>query len=397
MEKNIKKVLRTPDRYFKNLPLWDYEPKYFTSKLYDMEVRMAYYDLGDKSAEETIILPHGMSAWSYLNRRMIPPLVNAGYRVLLFDQVGCGRSDKPIQEKDYTYERHIGWNIDLLINFLKIKDTTIVLQDWGGLIGLRLVAAYPRAFRRIVIANTMLPTCDDNFFKVSPGFYSWKTFSFRTGLKDNEWIKERGSRWPGQIMAQKAIGPSNPKMNDDEMNAYNAPYPDDSFKAGARMFPELVPTPITDPTKRPAVKEAENNSAAWAVFQKFTKPVLLAFSDEDTVMAGADAIWLKHCPGTKHPGIKHVTIKGVGHFLQDGGADQLVDAIKNLIKSTPPLSIVSIRALPLGGKQDMLAKEKAEIKATSLAVKHGDKGISSPSDGGVSFIGETPVGRKPYQ
>ena len=156
-------------------------------------------------------------------------------------------------------------------------------------------------------------------------------------------------------MLQKAIGPSNPIMNDDEINAYNAPYPDDSFKAGARMFPELVPTPISDPTKRPAIKEAENNAAAWAVFQKFTKPVLLAFSDEDTVMAGADAIWLKHCPGTKHPGVKHVTIKGVGHFLQDGGADQLVDAIKNLIKSTPPSAIELIRALPLGGKQDILS------------------------------------------
>lgn len=393
----MKKVLRTPDIHFENLPLWDYEPEYFTSKLYDMEVRIAYYVLGDKSATETIVLTHGMSAWSYLNRRMIKPLVNAGYRVILFDQVGCGRSDKPIQEEDYTYERHIGWNIDLLINFLKIEDTTIVLQDWGGLIGLRVVAAYPRAFRRLVVANTMLPTCDDNFFKVSPGFYSWKTFAFRTGLKDDEWIKERGSRWPGQIMAQKAIGPSNPVMHDDEMKAYNAPYPNDTFKAGARMFPELVPTPISDPTKRPVTKEAENNAAAWAVFQKFNKPVLLAFSDEDTVMAGADAIWLKHCPGTKHLGVKHVTIKGVGHFLQDGGADQLVKAINNLIKFTPPSNIEAIRALPLGGKKAMLAKEKAEIKATALAVKHGDKGISTPCDEGESSIGETPAGRKPYQ
>ena len=176
------KVLRTPDKHFKNLPLWNYEPHYFTSKLYDLEVRIAYYDLGNKEAKETLVLPHGMSAWSYLYRRMIPPLINAGYRVILFDQVGCGRSDKPAKEEDYTYERHVGWNIDLLINFLKIKDATIVLQDWGGLIGLRVVAAYPGVFRRIVVANTMLPTCDDNFFKVSQGFYSWKTFAFRTGL-----------------------------------------------------------------------------------------------------------------------------------------------------------------------------------------------------------------------
>jgi haloalkane dehalogenase len=104
---------------------------------------------------------------------MIAPLVEAGHRVLLFDQVGCGRSDKPDQEEDYTYERHIGWNIDLLVNHLHVKNATILLQDWGGLLGLRVVAAHPGRFDRLVIANTMMPTCDDEFFKVSPGFYSW--------------------------------------------------------------------------------------------------------------------------------------------------------------------------------------------------------------------------------
>ena len=227
---------------------------------------------------------------------MIPPLVAAGHRVVLFDQVGCGRSDKPTREDHYTYERHIGWNIDLLINHLRLKGVTIVLQDWGGLIGTRVCAAHPGAFRRLVIANTMMPTCDDSFFKVSPGFFSWKTFAFRTGLKDEVWTEERGGRWPGQIMAQKAVGPSNPVMSDAERAGYDAPYPEDKYKAGARMFPELVPTPPTDPTGRPAMAEAENNAAAWAVYQKWTKPVLLAFSDEDTVMAGGDAVWLESAP-----------------------------------------------------------------------------------------------------
>ena len=146
-------VLRTPDVCFDNLPLWDYEPQYFTSTLYGLEVRIAYYDLGEEGAEETILLTHGMSSWSYLYRRMIPPLVRAGHRVILFDQVGCGRSDKPCREQDYTYERHIGWNIDLLINHLHLKGVTVVLQDWGGLIGTRIVAAHPGAFRRLVIAK----------------------------------------------------------------------------------------------------------------------------------------------------------------------------------------------------------------------------------------------------
>ena len=154
---------------------------------------MAYYDLGNPQAENLVILTHGMSGWSYLSRRMISPLVAAGHRVLLFDQVGCGaqslsctptasvccptryarhvacvsptlrallgRSDKPDREEDYTYERHIGWNIDLLINHLHVKQATILLQDWGGLLGLRVVAAHPGRFSRLVIANTMLPTC----------------------------------------------------------------------------------------------------------------------------------------------------------------------------------------------------------------------------------------------
>jgi haloalkane dehalogenase len=201
-------VLRTPDDYFDNLPLWDYEPHYFTSRLYGLDVRMAYYDIGNPNAEETILLTHGMSAWSYLSRRMIPPLVADGHRVLLFDQVGCGRSDKPSREADYTYERHIGWNIDLLINHLQLTGVTALLQDWGGLIGTRVVAAHPGRFRRLVIANTMLSTCDDaHWCQISPGLYAWKTFAFRTGLRDEDWIAERGGRWPGQIMAQKAVGP----------------------------------------------------------------------------------------------------------------------------------------------------------------------------------------------
>lgn len=153
----------------------------------------------------------------------------------------------------------------------------------------------------------MLPTCDDNFFKVSPGFYSWKTFAFRTGLKDDIWMEERGERWPGQIMAQKAVGPSNLRMDPAERAAYDAPYPDDTFKAGARMFPELVPTPSTDPTSRPTMTEAENNAAAWGVFQNFTKPVLLAFSDEDTVMAGGRRNLAGALPRDKAPrrGARH--------------------------------------------------------------------------------------------
>ena len=389
-------VYRTPDKYFENLPLWDYEPKYFTSTLYNLKVRIAYYDLGNKKSKETILLTHGMSTWSYLYRRMIPSLITMGHRVILFDQVGCGRSDKPLKEKDYSYKRHIGWNIDLLINFLNLNDVTVVLQDWGGLIGLRVVAAHPGSFRRLVIANTMLPTCDDSFFKISEAFYSWKTFAFRTGLKDKIWTEERGGRWPSQILKQKGIGPSNPIMDPKERAAYDAPYPTEKSKAGARIFPELVPTPPNDPTGRPNIKEAENNAAAWSVFQKFTKPVLLAFSDEDTVMAGGDAIWLIHCPGTKHNGVEHVTIKGVGHFLQDGGSEQMVQAIDKFITATPSTSIKPFCAYPISEELEIVKKNDAEIAANLRALSHGDIGISNPSDGGVSYVATTPDRFKTY-
>ena len=488
-------VLRTPDACFENLPLWEYEPKYFTSRLYGLDVRMAYYDLGDPAAEETcarlrllssplparaalclcsarplldqrpvpvprsadapranpppwprrIVLTHGMSAWSYLSRRMIPPLVGAGHRVVLFDQVGCGRSDKPTREDHYTYERHIGWNIDLLINHLRLKGVTIVLQDWGGLIGTRVCAAHPGAFRRLVIANTMMPTCDDSFFKVSPGFFSWKTFAFRTGLKDEVWTEERGGRWPGQIMAQKAVGPSNPVMSDAERAGYDAPYPEDKYKAGARMFPELVPTPPTDPTGRPAMAEAENNAAAWAVYQKWTKPVLLAFSDEDTVMAGGDAIWLESAPkpspapvangslaecfrrvgaqalpGHEGRGARHdqrcrplsagrrrgATCRGCpqvhgGHAARrhrgaargaagrrggDGGEGRRGGRRHGAVRTMPRAPPARVALFTL-----------TNSAPARSAVAHGDVGISTPSDGGKSFIAETPDGRKPYQ
>ena len=369
------RILRTPDTHFVDLPDWAYKPQYFTSNLFGLEVRIAYYDEGDSSAQETVVLTHGMSAWSYLNRKMVAPLISDGYRVVLFDQVGCGRSDKPIYDEDYTYERHIGWNIDLLINHLRLQDVTILLQDWGGLIGLRVAAAHPKTFRRLVIANTMLPTCNDDWFKLSPAFYAWKDFAFRTGLKDSSWIEERGGAWPGQILLQKAAGPSNTKMSVEEQAAYGAPYPGDKYKAGARSFPELVPTPASDPTGRPQLAEAENNSAAWAVFKTWTKPVLLAFSDEDTVMAGGDAIWKRHCPGTKYPGVRHVTIQGVGHFLQDGGSEQLVRAVTTFIKNTPRHAISDISA-----EYDISVEEQGEIRrakrnaeqiATEKAASHG--------------------------
>ena len=312
-------VLRTPDAAFDNLPGWGWEPSYFTSTLFGAEVRIAFYDLGDPSAAETILLPHGEPSWSYLNRKLIPPLLEAGHRVVLFDQVGFGRSDKPVKEEDYSYERHVAWNEDLLINHLDLRGVTALLQDWGGLLGLRVVATHPERFRRLCLANTFLPTCDDSFFAVNEGFYGWKTFAASSKLA--------GDRL-ASMMIRGTAGPSaglEGAISKAEAAAYGAPYPTDEYKAGARVFPELVPTPPSDPTGRPQLHGGEENKAAWKVLEALQIPVLTAFGDNDPVMAGCDKIWQERCVGAK--GQPHCLIKGAGHFVQDGGSEQLAEVL----------------------------------------------------------------------
>lgn len=323
----IKDVLRTPEERFKDLKDFPYVPKYHTTHLFCEEgtsLRIAYYDEGPHDARETLLLTHGEPSWSYLYRKMIPSLVAKGYRCIAPDLVGFGRSDKPSRDSDYSYGRHLAWLVDLVCNHLDLNGITAVFQDWGGLLGLRMAAAQPARFRRIVVANTFLPTCDESFFKVSDGFFEWKK-SAPMLLK----VKLDA------MMVQGTYGPSG-RISEAEQQGYSAPFPDDRFKAGARRFPELVPTPSNDPTGRPQPLEGENNAAAWRVFESWTKPTLIAFSDEDPVMRGAEQIWLDRCPGTK--GQPHVVIKGCNHFLQDGGASQLVRAICDFIESNPPQS-----------------------------------------------------------
>jgi len=320
---SVKKVLRTPEDRFKCLKGFPYEPKYFVTHLFcehGVSIRMAYVDEGPKDARETLLLTHGEPAWSYLNRKLIPPLLARGYRVVAPDLVGFGRSDKPAREEDYTYRRHIAWLDDLIFNHLELKGITAVFQDWGGLLGLRLAAAQPSHFRRMVVANTFLPTCDDSFFKVSPGFYRWKAAAPKLMLETTMPV--------GKFMIMGTSGPDG-SIDEEEQYAYSAPFPSDEFKAAARRFPELVPTPDSDPTGRPQSCEGENNAAAWEVFKSWHKPTLLAFSDGDNVMRGSDQIWLQLCPGTRDQ--HHVTIKGCGHLVQDGGAIQVTAAICNFI------------------------------------------------------------------
>jgi len=230
---------------------------------------------------------------------MIPLLVEAGHRVIAPDLIGFGRSDKPTQRKDYTYQRHVDWMCSVLVQ-LNLLDITLVCQDWGGLIGLRLAAENSERFAGIVAANTMLPTGAHD-----PGeaFKQWQKFS------------QEVPEFPtGNIIN----GGTTTELSAEVIAGYNAPYPEESYKAGARQFPLLVPISLDDPA-------SADNISAWKVLAQWQKPFLTAFSDKDAITAGGDKIMQKLIPGTE--GQKHTTIINGGHFLQEDQAEKLSEVV----------------------------------------------------------------------
>ena len=297
------KALRTPDECFANLPGYDFAPHYLTIDDTDGgELRVHYLDEGPAD-KPPVLLMHGEPSWCYLYRKMIPILVAAGHRVVAPDLVGFGRSDKPTERSDYTYQRHVNW-MQQVLEQLALNDITLVCQDWGGLIGLRLVAENPDRFARVVAANTMLPTGDHH-----PGdaFLKWKEFSQTVPV------------FPvGKIISTGLALP----IDDDIMAAYDAPFPDESYKAGARQFPALVPVTPDDPASKP-------NRAAWEVLMQWEKPFLTAFSDKDPITRGGDTVLRKLIPGAKDQ--PHVTIENGGHFLQEDQGEQLAKVVRDFI------------------------------------------------------------------
>jgi len=295
-------ALRTPDERFKGLPGYPFAPQY--AEVAGM--RMHYLDEGPRDAEVVLML-HGEPSWSYLYRKMIPVVTAAGLRAVAPDLFGFGRSDKPVDQDDYTYQFHVG-AIAALIEKLDLRRVTLVGQDWGGLIGLRVAAEHPERFSRIVAANTFLPTGDN-----PPGeaFLRWQEFSQKAPQLHIGNIVKGGCRTdvPPEVVA-----------------AYDAPFPDDRYKAGARKFPLLVPTRPDDPA-------SAANREAWDVLRAWTKPFLCAFSDEDPITRGADRAFQASVPGTQ--GQPHTTIKGGGHFLQEDRGEELAGVIVDFIQRTP--------------------------------------------------------------
>lgn len=332
------KILRTNDERFANLPDFPFEPRYTEVPAGDgQSLRIHHIDEGPRGGP-IVLCMHGQPTWSYLYRHMIPVLTGAGCRVLAPDLVGFGRSDKPGAREDYTYQRQVDWLTSWLTQN-DVRGATFVGQDWGGLIGLRLVAENPQRFDRVVTANTGLPRpvglseervaaakelrrtmptpemqdmaqqlANPNKEAPEQTFMYWQRFCW-----DNEDLPV------GLLIAGTVDGR---QLTMEEIAAYDAPFPDPSYKMGPRAMPSQVPTLPDDPA-------VDANRRAWEVFAKWDKPWLCAFTDNDPVTRGGDAAFKKGVPGAT--GQPHKTIQGGGHFLQEGRGQELATLIANFI------------------------------------------------------------------
>lgn len=301
-------ILRTPDERFSNLPDFDLEPRY--ADVPDQEggtLRMSWVEVGASvSGAPTVLLLHGEPTWSYLYRHVMRVLADAGIRAVAVDLVGFGRSDKPVDTAAHTYARHVEWVRSLVFDVLDLREVTLVGQDWGGLIGLRLVAENPDRFASVVAANTGLPTGDHDMPDV------W--WSFRRAVEGAEVLDV------GRLVASGCAR----GISDVVRAAYDAPFPDETYKAGPRAMPSLVPTAPDDPA-------TTANRAAWEELARWDKPFLVAFSDSDPITAAMGPVLKRSIPGAQD--LSHPVIPEAGHFLQEDAGDELGRVVAQFVNA----------------------------------------------------------------
>jgi haloalkane dehalogenase len=290
-------VLRTPE--IGPFPSYPWEPRYAQTS---DGLRMAYVDEG---TGPVVVLAHGEPSWGYLYRKMVPPLLEAGLRVVVPDLIGFGRSDKPAAMEDYTYARHVEWTRSVLFDALELTDVTLVCQDWGGLIGLRLVGEHPDRFAAVVAANTGLP---DGTRRLPDAWWQFHDFVQRTPDLPIGFLVGSGCAEP---------------LAEEDRLAYDAPFPDASYKAGPRAFPGLIPQDLDNPA-------TPDNQRAWQGLAAFDRPVVCAFSDKDPITAGAEKGLIGRVAGTD--GQPHTSIAGGGHFLQEDRPLELAAVVVDTVR-----------------------------------------------------------------
>ncbi|MDV6012354.1 haloalkane dehalogenase [Haloechinothrix sp. LS1_15] len=296
--------LRTPEDRFSALPGFPYQPSYVQVADADGgSLRMAYVADGPADGPVVLLL-HGEPTWSYLYRSVLPVLAGAGIRAIAVDLVGFGRSDKPTEVTDHTYARHVEWVRSLAFDRLDLRDVTLVAHDWGGLIGLRLVAEHPERFARLVAANTGLPTGEQHMPE------EWWCFREAVATVDELDI--------GRFVQAGCLS----TLPEEVRAAYDAPFPDERYKAGPRAMPQLVPVSTDDPAT-PA------NRAAWRVLSRWSGPVLCAFSDGDPITKSMAPVLRRSLPGAA--GREHPTLAGAGHFLQEDAGERLAREVARFV------------------------------------------------------------------
>ncbi len=316
------KVLRTPDERFENLLDFPYEPHYVEL---DDRIRIHYLDEGPRDGE-IILMMHGQPSWCYLYRHMIPPLVKEGFRCVAPDLVGYGRSDKPTEASDYSYQNQITW-LTKWMQTVDLKDITLYCQDWGSLIGLRIAIENQERFKRIVLANGSLPTGfeTNRWPQLMQPFFRW--VSIAKNISKVKSYSKYNFIFPAYV-SNAIQSATTRKLSEEELNAYEAPFPENDFLTAVRIMPSLVPM-ISDNI------ECKPNEDAREEYKKWTKPFLTAFSTQDVTFKGAHIWWQKYVPGANLPTVKHKMIRKAGHFLQDDKPVEIAKGIIDFIKNNP--------------------------------------------------------------